>query len=87
MGLTNGSANRHLLWGGGGLCVLKFYDFQSLRGLDMGKEGRGQVGQGALILHPSGVQSLGAAVVERELLCGAVGTRENRAFKHLGGIC
>ena len=44
-GLTNGSANMHLLWGGGGLCALKFYDFQSLRGLDMGKRGEGKWGK------------------------------------------
>lgn len=37
--------------------------------------------QGALILHLGGVQSLGAAVVDRELLCGAVGTTEN--LEHL----
>lgn len=35
----------HLLWGGGGLCALKFYDFQSLRGLDMGKRGEGKSGK------------------------------------------
>lgn len=77
MGLTNGSANMHLLWGGGGLCALKFFDFQSLRGLDMGKEGRGQVGQGVFILHPGGIQSLGTGVLDRELVCGAVETRES----------
>lgn len=82
MGLTNGSANMHLLWGGGGLCALKFYDLQSLRGLEWargeGKWGRGERVSGAreaLILHLGGVQSLGAAVVDRELsFCGAVGT-------------
>ena len=54
------------------LCAL-----QSPRGLVVGKDGRRERAEKAIALHPGGIKSLGAGMIDGELPFGPAWPREN----------
>lgn len=54
------------------LCAL-----QSPRGLAVGKEGRRERAEETTVLHPGGIKSLGAGMIDRELPFGPAGPGKN----------